>query len=110
MARRGLRHEKTVEPLGPNEWWLTDLAQHLGLSPAKLSGWARRGWIHGRRTPAQKLWILWADEDELSRLQLLQSHSARGANAGTYAEELRRPKDRMDGQIEDQQPETLEAS
>jgi DNA invertase Pin-like site-specific DNA recombinase len=110
MARRGLKHEKTVEPLGPNEWWLTDLAQHLDLSPAKLSGWARRGWIHGRRTPAQKLWILWADEDELSRLQLLQSLSARGANAGTYAEELRRPKDRMDGHIEDQQPETLEAS
>ena len=51
------------------------------MSHNKLRDWARRGWVHARRTLIQKNWILWADNDELKRLKELLRKSQRGINA-----------------------------
>jgi DNA invertase Pin-like site-specific DNA recombinase len=79
LVRRGLSNEKKyADQLGPHEWWLPKLAEAIPVSAGKLADWARRGWLHSRRTPAQHLWILWADEQEVKRIRELASLSHRG--------------------------------
>ncbi len=80
------------EMLGQHEWWLNDLADELKTSRWKIQDWAKRGWVHGRQTPAQGCWILWADEDELRRLHELLAKSRPGKNR--HASDLKRPKKR----------------
>ena len=94
LKRRGLigNERSHDELLGQHEWWLTDLARELQMSHLKLRDWAVRGWVHGRQTPVQGYWILWADKDEVRRLRKLLAESRRGVNA--YASELRTPKER----------------
>ena len=67
--------------LEPDEWWLGNLAQTLQMSPMKLREWVVRGWVHARKSPAQGLWIVWADPEERARLGQLLTQSQRGANA-----------------------------
>ena len=51
LSRRGLANEKTyVDQLGPHEWWLPKLAEAIPVSAGKLADWARRGWLHSRKT------------------------------------------------------------
>jgi hypothetical protein len=83
------------ELLGEHEWWLTDLARELKMSHLKLRDWANRGWLHARRTPVQRRWILWADQDEVRRLRQLLADSRRGINA--YSSKLKTPKQRKTG-------------
>lgn len=91
MVRRGLaRPEAHTEKLGPHEWWLPRLAEAIPVTVGKLANWARRGWVRSRRTPEQHLWILWADESELTRLRLLAASSHRGVVK--YPAELTTPK------------------
>jgi DNA invertase Pin-like site-specific DNA recombinase len=79
LSRRGLAHEKRdTDQLGRDEWWLGDLAEKLEMPPLKLRDWLLRGWLHGRQTPAQGLWIVWADREEVRRLRKLRTHSRRG--------------------------------
>ena len=93
LERRGLANEKTyTNQLGPHEWWLPKLADAIPVSVGKLGDWVRRGWIHARRTPAQRLWVLWADEPEVNRLRKLAALSHRGM--AEYPSELTTPKDR----------------
>jgi hypothetical protein len=94
LKRRGLigNERSHDELLDQNEWWITDLARELEMSHLKLRDWAKRGWVHSRKTPLQGRWILWADKDELKRLGNLLAESRRGVNA--YASELRTPKKR----------------
>ena len=94
LKRRGLLgDERTHDELrGDREWWLTDLARHLGMSHQKLRDWAHKGWVHSRRTPIKKCFLLWADDDEVQRLKTLLAHSQRGINA--YATSLITPKPR----------------
>jgi hypothetical protein len=94
LKRRGLlgRERSHDHLLGVGEWWLVDLARTLGMSHQKLRDWARRGWLHSRRTPIQKNWILWADDEELERLKTLLSKSQRGINA--FETSLTTPKAR----------------
>ena len=74
LVRRGLANEKTyVHQLGPHEWWLPKLAAEIPVAPGKLADWARRGWLHSRRTPAQRLWVLWADKQDVKRLRTRHS-------------------------------------
>lgn len=80
------------ELLRDDEWWLTDLARELAMSHLKLRDWAKRGWLHSRKTPVQGRWILWADADEVGRLRELLEQSRRGVNAHTS--ELKTPKER----------------
>jgi hypothetical protein len=58
--------------LGPSEWWIRDLATKLKLRPGKVYYWATQGWVHSRKTPSGKHWIVWADDDELKRLEKLK--------------------------------------
>jgi hypothetical protein len=37
---------------------LPKVADEIPVAAGKLADWARRGWVHSRRTPAQGLWIL----------------------------------------------------
>jgi DNA invertase Pin-like site-specific DNA recombinase len=58
--------------LDPNEWWIRDLATKLKVRPGKVHYWATQGWVHSRKTPSGKHWIVWADDDELQRLEKLK--------------------------------------
>jgi hypothetical protein len=58
----------------------------------KLADWARRGWLHSRKTPAQQLGIVWADTRELKRLRKLAALSHRGIVEDPT--ELTTPKER----------------
>jgi hypothetical protein len=94
LQQRGLigneRHHDQL--LGDKEWWLVDLARELKISSLKLRDWAVRGWLHSRRTPIQRYWVLWADADEVERLKNLLKQSRRGINA--YETDLTTPKPR----------------
>jgi hypothetical protein len=93
LSRRGLTNERSdAEQLTSKEWWLADLGRALGVPVTKLRDWILRGWLHGRQTAAQKLWIAWADGDELKRLRKLKARSERGVVC--YPEELTTPKKR----------------
>jgi len=94
LKRRGLigNERSHDELLGKHESWLTDLARALKMSHLKLRDWAKRGWVHSRKTPVQGYWILWADKDELRRLHKLLADSRRGIN--TYTSDLKTPKKR----------------
>jgi DNA invertase Pin-like site-specific DNA recombinase len=96
LKRRGLANEKSyTDQLGPHEWWLPKLADQIPVSAGKLADWARRGWLHSRKTPAQRLWVLWADKQELNRLRKLAALSQRGVVE--YPRELITPKERRRG-------------
>jgi DNA invertase Pin-like site-specific DNA recombinase len=93
LRRRGLVDKgASAEQLGPDEWWLSKLATELTVSVGKLADWARRGWVHSRKTTAGSMWVLWADKSELKRLRKLASLSHRGIVA--YRSELTTPGDR----------------
>jgi DNA invertase Pin-like site-specific DNA recombinase len=71
--RLGLVGELNREDLlGLNEWWIGDLATELKVTPGKVHYWTIQGWIHSRKTPSAKHWIVWADADELKRLEKLK--------------------------------------
>jgi hypothetical protein len=93
LKRRGLANERAyVDQLGPHEWWLPKLAVEIPVSVEKLADWARRGWVRSRKTPAQRLWVLWADKLEVKRLRKLAALSRRGV--ASYPTALTTPKDR----------------
>jgi DNA invertase Pin-like site-specific DNA recombinase len=82
LERLGLVGERyRNDLLGANEWWIRDLATRLKIRPGKVHYWATQGWIHSRKTPSGKHWIVWADTEELKRLEKLKlqrrSHTAR---------------------------------
>jgi DNA invertase Pin-like site-specific DNA recombinase len=79
LSRCGLtRATKHIERLGPHEWRLPQLAEQIPVSAGKLGDWVRRGWLHSRKTRGQRLWILWADHQEMRRLRKLAKLSHRG--------------------------------
>jgi len=74
MERLGLVGELCRDDLlGPNEWWIRDLATKLKVRPAKVHYWRTQGWVHSRKTPSGRHWIVWADDDELERLKKLKA-------------------------------------
>ncbi len=58
--------------LARDEWWFADLTRHLNLPPPTLYSWMRRGWVEGRQLATGR-WILWADDEELTRLRQLRT-------------------------------------
>jgi DNA invertase Pin-like site-specific DNA recombinase len=62
--------------LKKGEWWIPDLARHLSVIPQKIHYWVKQGWIHARRTPSGKHLIVWADKEEVRRLQRLANHKS----------------------------------
>jgi hypothetical protein len=81
LVRFGLTRKRDVETLNQDEWWLSKLASELRVPLQRIRDWVRKGWIHGRQTPHQKLWIVWADADELDRLRRLAAVSTHGASS-----------------------------
>ena len=57
--------------LAEHEWWLRDLAAHLGMSHITLDSWVRRGWAAGYLHPAIKRLVVRADPAEVERLRTL---------------------------------------
>ncbi len=73
MEQLGLVGEQFRDDLlGPNEWWIRDLAAKLRVRAGKIHYWTAQGWIHSRKTPSGKHCIVWADKDELKRLEQLK--------------------------------------
>ena len=80
--------------LGESEWLLGDLARKLGMPQATLHRWVRVGWVHARQlTTGGGHWIIWADADELARLEQLRT-CPRGWSAEPVLTKLTQPKPR----------------
>jgi DNA invertase Pin-like site-specific DNA recombinase len=76
LQRLGLVSElRRDDLLGPDEWRIRDLAAQLKVPTCKMYYWASQGWVHSRRTPSGKHWIVWADRAELARLEKLKAQS-----------------------------------
>lgn len=90
MSLNGERNDDSL--LGTSEWWIRDLADVIGMPWQTLREWATNGWVHGRQTNVEKLWVIWADRDEVKRLHKLRSAKSRGIRG--YPTELTRPKRR----------------
>ena len=76
--------------LGPDEWWLVDLASKLQMPIATLHRWQRVGWITSRKVTAAHRWAVFADADELNRLKQLRDQSRGWPDP--YPRELITPK------------------
>ncbi len=63
--------------LARHEWWLRDLAAHLGMPEVTLDHWVRRGWATGYLHPQARLRVVRADPAEAERLRALH-HVPRG--------------------------------
>jgi Recombinase zinc beta ribbon domain len=57
--------------LDQHEWWLRDLATHLGMPEVTLDHWVRRGWATGYLHPQARLRVVRADPAEVKRLRAL---------------------------------------
>ena len=78
--------------LGEHEWWLTDLAQRLGMPRATLHNWRHQGWVEAREVAvAGGRWAVWADDEELDRLGRLR-RVRRGWSEEAFPYELLKPK------------------
>ena len=75
--------------LGPDEWWLVNPARTLPMPATKLREWVVRGWLHARQSPAQGLWIVWADCEKWRVWGNSSRRVRRGINA---TEVLHHPK------------------
>jgi DNA invertase Pin-like site-specific DNA recombinase len=74
MGKLGLVGELFRDALlEKDEWRLADLARKLNVRNQKVRYWASQGWVHSRRTPSGKYYILWADAEELRRLRKLKT-------------------------------------
>jgi hypothetical protein len=58
--------------LGPDEWFVVDLARAVGIPKNTLHAWRQRGWVSFRRPPGLRTpCVCWADPEELDRLRWL---------------------------------------
>lgn len=81
------------EELGKEEWWLAELAGHLGISPHTLHGWRRKGWLRSRQLGGRGgPWAVWANAAERERLRRLRSCPRTWRNRELLAE-LRSPQE-----------------
>lgn len=93
LNRQGIRADtKSQVRLEKGEWWPRDLAERIGVPLWKIEYWADHGWIHCRKSPLRKWRILWADGDEVKRLEKLRAGSRHGCHV--HPLELTTPKKR----------------
>jgi DNA invertase Pin-like site-specific DNA recombinase len=74
LGALGLQHARAPASrpeLGEHEWWLRDLAAHLGMSKVTLDAWIRRRWADGYLHPGARLIVVRADPAEVERLRAL---------------------------------------
>jgi hypothetical protein len=78
-----------------DEWWMGDLARHLGIYRTRLLGWARRGYAHARIVPeVNRRWLVWADAEEIERLRRLRDCPRNRSRGPAYPAELTTPRRR----------------
>ena len=80
----------TDPPLDLNHRRSVDLAAELGLPEKRLKEWVRRGWVIATQRPFGRVWVIYASEQELQRLQQLASSQSRQGCPGP-SEKLRTP-------------------
>jgi DNA invertase Pin-like site-specific DNA recombinase len=74
LNRPRARPEDERAALGPDEWWLPELSERLGIPSETLHRWRRVGWVHSRKLDEPRgRWVLWADGAELERLSRLRN-------------------------------------
>ena len=76
--------------LAQHEWWLRDLAAHLGMPEITLDAWVRRGWASGYLHPQARLLVVRADPAEAERLRALHQVPRGPAQPPPLAEESSR--------------------
>ncbi|MGV9567711.1 recombinase family protein, partial [Streptomyces sp. NPDC003480] len=69
--QRSRTPHRTRPDLDEHQWWLRDLAEHLGMSEVTLDSWVRRGWATGYLHPQARLTVVHADSAEVERLRTL---------------------------------------
>jgi DNA invertase Pin-like site-specific DNA recombinase len=77
--------------LGGDEWRARTLAAKLGIREKLLKHWVTRGWAHACQRPIARAWVIWADAEELERLQQLAASQA-GQGSPLPPKELRTPR------------------
>jgi hypothetical protein len=78
--------------LKPHEWWLSDLARELSMPVATMHRWQKVGWVSSRKIEkAGGRWAIFADADEIARLQTLRA-TPRGWPDQPYPPELITPR------------------
>ena len=92
LSRFGMARERPATVvLGPDEWWASGLAKKLHLPSSTLQHWILRGWVQYRQSPGRRFRILWADHDELHRLEQLYVY-AKTHHRGPFPAVLTTPK------------------
>ena len=90
LGTLGLQHARTPSSrpeLGEHEWWLRDLADHLGMSKVTLDAWVRRGWADGYLHPGARLIVVRAGPAEVEQAPRLARDPPRSAPAPPLAAE-----------------------
>ena len=89
MCRLGLAASRDGHGvLGRSEWWLRGLAEKLHVGPCRVRNWIFKGYVHWRKLPAGQ-YVVWADRDELIRLQQLRDWPQQSR---ALPEHLKQPK------------------
>lgn len=76
--------------LSVNHWRASDLALQVGIPEKRLKHWVTRGWATAVQRPHGRTWVIYADADELHRLQQLAA-SQTGQGSRLPPEILRTP-------------------
>jgi hypothetical protein len=84
---------RPAQPLGPDEWWVRDLGDKLGVSYHRFKDWVKKGYVHFRKVARRGNLVVWADAEERERLGRLRDYPRPG-RSNRYPDELIRPKDR----------------
>jgi DNA invertase Pin-like site-specific DNA recombinase len=59
---------------GVQEWWLPELATHLGVKVIVVHRWRWSSWLHARQLRGENgRWIVWATAAEVNRLRRLRA-------------------------------------
>ena len=84
------REQLTDPPREPNHWRSADLAKKLGIPEKRLKHWVTRSWATAIQRPHGRVWVIYANEQELNRLQQLAC-SQTGQGRQRPPEKLRTP-------------------
>ncbi len=96
VYRLGLSpRRRPSEPLAPDEWWVRDLSDELGVSYLRFKDWVKKGYVHVRSVSGKRHLVIWADAEDRERLGRLRDYHWPG-RLNHYPVELTRPKARSD--------------